>query len=79
MSHSDPHQQPGACAPTSPAEPTLRAPSGRAEDTRPSATPCRRRAYAPPRILHRQSLEAMAADCGFPGGKGDPTCSIGFS
>lgn len=38
-----------------------------------------RRSYQRPRIIHRESLEAMAADCSFPGGKGDPTCTVGFS
>ncbi|MEM8932950.1 MAG: hypothetical protein AAGE94_17325 [Acidobacteriota bacterium] len=38
------------------------------------------RPYERPRILHRESLEAMAAECtGFPGGKSDPTCAVGFS
>ena len=35
--------------------------------------------YQRPRIIHRESLEAMAADCSFVGGKGDPTCVVGFS
>ena len=38
-----------------------------------------RRSYQRPQIIHRESLEAMAADCSFPGGKGDPTCTVGFS
>lgn len=37
------------------------------------------RPYERPRIIHRESLEAMAADCSFTGGKGDPTCVVGFS
>lgn len=37
------------------------------------------RPYQRPRIIHRESLEAMAADCSFAGGKGDPTCVVGFS
>lgn len=38
-----------------------------------------RRPYAPPRIVERQSIETVAADCSLPGGKNDPTCIIGFS
>lgn len=39
-----------------------------------------RKPYQRPRIIHRESLEAMAADCTlFPGGKSDPTCVVGFS
>ena len=45
-----------------------------------SETPlAQKRRYQRPSIIHRESLEAMAADCSFPGGKGDPTCSVGFS
>ena len=38
-----------------------------------------RRPYASPRVLYTETLEAVAADCSVPGGKGDPTCLIGFS
>lgn len=38
-----------------------------------------RRPYTPPRIVERQSIESIAADCSLPGGKNDPTCIIGFS
>ena len=41
--------------------------------------PPTRRPYEGPRILHRETVEAMAADCSFPGGKSDPTCAVGFS
>lgn len=39
-----------------------------------------RRPYERPRILWREPLEAMAAECdSVPGGKGDVTCTIAFS
>ena len=38
-----------------------------------------RRTYQPPRILYRERIEAVAAECGIVGGKSDPTCLIGFS
>ena len=37
------------------------------------------RPYEKPRILHRERLEAVAAECTLPGGKNDPTCVVGFS
>ena len=49
-------------------------------DTPPAARQApERRRYLKPSILHRQPIEAMAAECGFPGGKTDPTCAVGFS
>jgi hypothetical protein len=38
-----------------------------------------RRPYHAPRIIERQALESVAADCSLPGGKNDPTCIVGFS
>lgn len=38
-----------------------------------------RRSYQKPKIVHLEALEAVAADCSVAGGKGDPTCIIGFS
>jgi len=38
-----------------------------------------RRPYAKPRIVYREPLEAVAADCSIPNGKSDPTCIVGFS
>ncbi|MEM6796730.1 MAG: hypothetical protein AAF725_22345 [Acidobacteriota bacterium] len=38
-----------------------------------------KRRYARPAIIERQRVEAMAAECSFPGGKSDPTCAVGFS
>jgi hypothetical protein len=38
-----------------------------------------RRSYTKPRIIERQQIEAIAATCSVPGGKGDPTCIVGFS
>ena len=39
-----------------------------------------KRPYEPPRILHEETVEVMAAACGgTPGGKNDPTCLVGFS
>lgn len=38
-----------------------------------------RRPYHKPRIVHQEALEAVAADCSVAGGKGDPTCIVGFS
>lgn len=38
-----------------------------------------RRRYVPPRIVLRETIEAMAADCNIPGGKNDATCILGFS
>ncbi|MEM1204892.1 MAG: hypothetical protein AAGN66_16805 [Acidobacteriota bacterium] len=38
-----------------------------------------RRQYVRPLIVHREPVESVAADCSIPGGKGDPTCGVGFS
>ncbi|MEM9557747.1 MAG: hypothetical protein AAGC60_26040 [Acidobacteriota bacterium] len=38
-----------------------------------------RRPWRRPRILERQEVEALAADCTIPGGKSDATCLFGFS
>lgn len=38
-----------------------------------------RRAWVKPRVILRETLEAVAADCSIPGGKSDPTCTVGFS
>ena len=38
-----------------------------------------KRPYAQPRIVWREAIEAMAADCTIPGGKNDATCILGFS
>lgn len=38
-----------------------------------------RKPWNRPRIVDRQSIEAMAADCGVAGGKSDPTCLVPFS
>jgi len=38
-----------------------------------------RRTYRKPQVLYSETLEAVAADCSIPGGKGDPTCIVGFS
>ena len=52
------------------------APAGRAT-AEPGPT---RRPYERPRILWREPLEAMAAECDpVSGGKGDVTCVIAFS
>ena len=37
------------------------------------------RHWQKPRIVLRETLEAVAADCSLPGGKSDPTCLVGFS
>ena len=50
-----------------------------ARRTSPNPGAEKKRPYHRPKIIHRESLEAMAADCSFPGGKGDPTCAVGFS
>ena len=39
----------------------------------------KRRSYQKPKIVHLEALEAVAADCSVAGGKGDPTCIVGFS
>lgn len=43
------------------------------------AAPSARRPWRRPRILGREQIEAVAADCGAPLGKSDPTCLIPFS
>ena len=48
-------------------------------EAKPATARAERRRYVRPTILHRQSIEAMAAECSFPGGKTDPTCAVGFS
>lgn len=53
-------------------EPHLASPTRDAQSTR-------RRPYRKPRIVHHEALEAVAADCSVAGGKGDPTCIVGFS
>jgi NAD(P)H-flavin reductase len=37
----------------------------------------KKRPYKKPRILSREKLEAMAADCSTSGGKSDATCTPG--
>lgn len=59
--------------------PTERLARAQAEGDAPRAGNRPGRPYERPRIIHRESLEAMAADCSFTGGKGDPTCVVGFS
>lgn len=39
----------------------------------------KRRSYQKPKIVHLEAIEAVAADCSVAGGKGDPTCIVGFS
>ncbi len=54
--------------------------SPRATEARePQIPPRGRRPYSKPKVLLLEPLEAVAADCSVPGGKGDPTCIVGFS
>lgn len=48
-------------------------------EAREQSTTRSRRPYSKPRVLLLEPLEAVAADCSVPGGKGDPTCIVGFS
>ncbi len=51
----------------------------RRPDPAESSAPEKRRSYQKPEIVHLEALEAVAADCSVAGGKGDPTCIVGFS
>lgn len=55
-----------------------KSPERRPQDTAPTPSKTRR-SYQKPKIVHLEALEAVAADCSVAGGKGDPTCIIGFS
>lgn len=52
---------------------------GAPEAREPTSPSSGRRPYSKPKILLLEPLEAVAADCSVPGGKGDPTCIVGFS